>query len=76
MQPSYRLNTGILKEVKMYQHSCERIIDEENNLDCGKPARNTVLIRGHTGKVKVWVCDQHYAEHNRAAAKQRAATKR
>jgi hypothetical protein len=59
----------------MARHPCERVVDEEINLICGKPAHDTVLIRGHTGKVKVWVCEQHKAEHNRQAAKLRAGKK-
>lgn len=52
---------------------CEKVIDEELDLVCGEPARDTVVIRGHAGSVRVWVCPKHKAEHNERAANLRAA---
>lgn len=55
-----------------YNHWCERVVDEKENIICDNPAYDAIFIRSNTaGKVKVWVCVNHFSEHNRKAAEQR-----
>jgi hypothetical protein len=54
---------------------CEKVVDEEENLVCGKRATSTVTVRAHFGTVKVKLCPEHTTEHNRKAASTRVRIK-
>lgn len=55
-----------------YNHWCERVVDENENIICDKPAYDAIFIRSpEAGKVKVWVCVKHFSEHNRKAMENR-----